>query len=250
MKRMARIAVISAARPDNVPVMLKHLAKSRHEVAWFVGADDRREYEAAGARNVFASGGLIAARNAALDWADEGDSTCVQVSDDLVDVSEFDAATRKAKPWSLRAAIDVLVENANTAGARLAGIPPTANAFYASREVKAAAFCIGDLFACRRTPLRFSHEVPTKEDYDWTCKHLSTHGAVARCDWILAKFRHYDGYRLGKRPPAGVGGNQALRTIEFEQQAADALMRRWPHWIKPHPKNRGEVVLRARAKLT
>lgn len=230
------VAVISSGRPGNVPKMARWLADLPEPATWYVGADEAGDYAYAGAGLAVAAGGLVAARNLALDVADVQGRPCLQLSDDLVSLGLANGPTRdQVAPLTLPEAVTVLQIALGDSGAQLAGAAPTANPYFSRNRVHPSAFIVGDLMlVAAGCPLRFNPELRLKEDYDYTCQHLAAYGKVARVDNLLAGFTH----RTNK------GGAVAYRTPEAEAQAIATLTRLWPAHIKPNVKRPGEVLLR------
>jgi hypothetical protein len=208
---------------------------------WYVGAGEAPDYRYCGAGRVVEAGALCVSRNRALDDAHQAGVACLQLSDDLRGVARTTGTTRAdVTPIPLADAVRELQEAMDQAGAHLAGVAPTANPFYSRQRVHNRGFIVGDMclvaWGCH---LRWDELLPLKEDYDYTCQHLASYGAVARVDWLLASFAH----RTNK------GGAVAVRTHELEQQAIGRLLQKWPGHIKPNPRRPDEVLLRWQPKL-
>lgn len=216
------LAVVSTARPQSVEPMTEMIG----EATWYTRHQD--EY---GDERIE---GLCNARNAALTDAFAAGLPCVQVSDDLTKLERL-VGEKGTEPLVFREAVEAMQSALALSDARLAGVAPTSNAFYASHKIKRRHFIVGDLVMVEPCDLFFDASLPLKEDYDYTCQHLEKYGAVARIDWILAHFRHRD----------NAGGAVAVRTPELEQEAIATLMQKWPGWIKLNPKRANEVLLRA-----
>jgi len=215
------LACISTGRPQAVEAMAGHLGGA----TWYT-----RPTDAYGDVRVE---GLSAARNRALVDAFELGLPCVQVSDDLKGVKRLEP-DGQVIAIHLVSALGDMLEALFAGHARLAGVAPTANPFYARRRLAVSHFCVGDLIAVRPSAPRFDEALPLKEDYDFTCQHLASWGAVARCDWLLANFAHR----------SNRGGAVDVRTVELEQAAIERLKARWPQWIADNPRRANEVLLR------
>lgn len=229
------VAVVSSGRPGNVPAMEAHLAGLGP--TWYVGTDEAGDYRYAGADRVVEAGGLIDARNAALDAA--GRLPCVQLSDDLRRMGWATGTTRDSvAPLTVAAAVDRLLAAMAEHGAQLAGAAPTDNPYFAKPRVHTSAFIVGDFIVVAAScPLRFDPALRLKEDYDYTLQHLAAVGRVARLDQLLATFVH----RTNR------GGAVAYRTPDAEQQAIEYLQAKWPACIRPNPRRPNEVLMRWRA---
>lgn len=230
----SEVFVISAGRPATVAKMTELAGPA----TWVVPAAELEAYRGAGAPAVLADGGgLIAARNRALDMAFSQGHPCIQLSDDLGKLEEAQSPKDK-RPMTLAAAVDLMRAATSAAGARLAGIAPVANAFYfnPTRPFHTAAFILGDFLYVLPSEPRFDPALRLKEDYDFTLQHLRAHGAVARCNAVLGHFKH----RTNK------GGACAYRTAELEQAAIAYLKAKWPGNIKDNPRRPNEILLALR----
>lgn len=230
------VAVISARRPGNVPAM--ETALDGFQPVWYVPEGETAAYRAAGALWVVEAGTLVASRNQALDDADG--RLCFEVSDDLRKLQITDGTTTRPATFAEVAA--VMRRGLDQTGARLAGVAPTANPYFYQHPLKDWGFIVGDLIAVEAgCPLRFDDQLRLKEDYDYTILHLEVYDAVARCDEILATFRHRD----------NAGGAVAYRTPAAEQEAISYLKAKWPGWLRDNPKRPNEILLaRRRRKAT
>lgn len=226
------VTVISAGRPASVAKLQPQLVDL--ETVWIVPERDVQAYQEAGAGAVYADpGSLVQARNMGLDFAHDQGRPCVQLSDDLGPIKMMDS-NGGVHGVPLSWAVEQLV--ASLGDARLAGCSPTGNAFYTDpkKPVKTAHFIVGDLIAVAPTRLRFDERLRLKEDYDYTCQHLSRYGLVARRDDILPVFAHR----------SNSGGAVAYRTAELEQEAIALLKKKWPYAIKDNPRRPNEVLLK------
>lgn len=202
---------------------------------WYVPARQVEHYQAAGATSVLPGGRLVDARNAALDHAHGEALSCLQVSDDLRKMERVTSAGSVA-PATILDVIGRLLDALAQSGAKLAGVAPTANRFYAPKApvIKMRHFCVGDCLLVGPSDLRFDPVFSLKEDYDFTCQHLAHYGVVARCDDLLLTFLH------GTNP----GGAVSVRSGSSEDIAIARLMEKWPGAIFLHPRRQHEVVLR------
>lgn len=231
---MTHVAIISAGRPGQVPVMERHCAGL--DPVWYVPADQVGDYLYAGAGNVVEAGALCPSRNQALDAADSAGVDCLQLSDDLKRIGWAHGNTRDTvEALSVADALARLAAAAKAEGAQLAGAAPTDNPYFAKQRVHRSAFIVGDLtYTTAGCALRYDERLRLKEDYDYTCQHLAAVGCVARIDQLLASFAH----RTNK------GGAVAVRTPELEQEAIALLQAKWPDAIKPNGRRENEVLLR------
>lgn len=228
------VAIISAGRPQNVPLMERHLQGVPH--VWVVPEGQQDDYRYAGAQEVAQTFSTqdTHQRNYALDIA--GYRYCIQTDDDLKRL-QFVMPGGKPSPISMSDAIEVLVEACKVNDAFYAGIAPTDNAYFTRQMFNLSGF-IRSALTCYRpgSGLRYDHQFPLKGDYDLTLQHLSKYGRVARVDSLLGSFAYGQ----------GSGGCVAYRTPELEQTVIERLMAKWPENITPNPKRPGEVRLRWR----
>jgi hypothetical protein len=226
------IAVISSGRPGAPAKMARFLVGL--DVTWYVGADEFDDYARfAEGHSVEAVGGLIASRNAALEYAFQLGQPCLQLSDDLTKLQMIEASGQTAE-CSLRRAIDTMSNALAMTGAKLAGVAPTSNAFFGKRAINPRGFCVGDMILVQPTDLRFDTALRLKEDYDYTAQHLERYGKVARVDWLLASFTH----------STNPGGAVAYRTPEVEQEAIAILKAKWPAAIRDNAKRPDEILFK------
>lgn len=229
------VYVISAGRPGNVAAMAPQLAGLH--ATWVVPPDQAQTYRDAGAAAWGVDGRLSEARNAALDAAFGIDAWCVQLDDDLRRVKTLDR-DGAWHPVPLKAALaDIATALDGHPLARLAGAAPTDNPYFArGGPVRTWAFVLGSLTVTKPTPLRYDTDLTLKEDWDYTCQHLSRYGAVVRCDSVLPTFVHY----------TNAGGAQRYRNDQLETDITQRLLDRWPGLLRPHPRRDHELALRRR----
>lgn len=233
-----QVYVISARRPHRVPPMQALGVRT----AWVVPEADVLDYRAVGALTVHGvpeqagHSNLCAARNLALELAFAQGEVCVQTDDDLKSLRR-----RNGDGWApadLADAVHTLTQVLNATDARLAGVPPTGNTYFARPGVQDHVFILGSLCAVAPSEPRFDETLPLKEDYDFTCRHLHAYGAVARTGDLVADYAHY----------SNPGGAVAFRTDAMEQATADRLLTRWPQYLRPHARRAHELSVRARRR--
>lgn len=226
------VAVISARRPG-APSTMAPFLEGLPPATWYVPDEEVDDY-ARFADIVTDGGDLITARNRALDDAAILGVPCLQLSDDLTSIRFYREEFSDTTPITVAEAVTQMIDAAEMTGAMLAGVAPTSNAFYASGKINDHGFCVGDMILVRPNGLRFDPNLRLKEDYDYTAQHLRAYGKVARCDWILATFKHR----------SNRGGAVAYRTPEVEQEAIAYLKAKWPGVITDNPKRPDEVLFR------
>jgi len=230
---MTLVAVISSGRPGAPRSMAPFLGQ--RPALWMVGRGEADDYEQFGRPQdtFYAAGGLIEARNRALDEAFSTGQSCLQLSDDLRKLERLQAAGG-TMPVFLDAVMGDMDRALDATGAMLAGVAPTANALWGSMNTKQQAFCVGDMILVRPSEPRFDPALRLKEDYDFTAQHLAQYGKVARCDWILATFAH----------GTNRGGAVAYRTPDVEAEAIEYLRSKWGEVIADNPKRPDEVLFK------
>lgn len=243
---------ISKGRPANVPSCEARVlagGAEECELLWIVARGEKAAYEAAGARGqVLEGGGLCASRNLAIETGrSRGFEHVVQLSDDLrrVDViragsslGDFVETTGWTAPRDLShanrvvkrlgtenvspvAAARLVLASMRAVDAKLGGCYPTANMGQAisAPPIQTAHFVVGDLVVIDvASPVRFDERFVLKEDYDFTCQHLFEHGAVARCNRVIAEFVHR----------TNAGGACDVRNDQLERDMIGLLAHKWP----------------------
>ena len=221
---------ISKGRFDNAR-RIQDMCQVDH---WIVPPEEKAFYLANGAKGVIGvEGGLIDARNYALEFGQRENVTICELSDDL-EASYFWVGKKEKKACPFGILAGWLAEDAQkNPDTYLFGVPPTANQFFASGTVKTRNFIIGDFFLCKPTHLRFDTKLRLKEDYDFTLQHIREYGKVFRDERILLGFRHYK----------NKGGAVAYRSAELERQTCLYLLNKWPGWLRPNPMRANEVII-------
>ena len=223
------ICIISARRPNSVSKMKLFAPQAR----WYVAVGEAEAYREAGALDVVEVGGLIDARNRALEDAFAEGRACVQLSDDLKKLQEV-TDDLKTFDITLEQAVNVMGQICDVTGAKLAGVAPVANTFYYSPKsaVKTHHFIVGDMIYVKPSKPRFDNTLQLKEDYDFTAQHIQMYDSVARCDFIFATFVHR----------TNAGGAVAYRTPEIEQQSIARLIEKWGSAIRLNPRRENEIL--------
>jgi len=125
---------------------------------------------------------------------------------------------------------------------KLGGVYPTSNAAMTlgSQEIGKHHFILGDFFVAEpSSPCRFDLNMTLKEDYDYTCAHIKTHGSVMRCQRLFLQVKH----------ATNEGGAVAARDSAGEKEKANIriLQTKWPGVFRANGKRKGvagtEVVM-------
>ena len=137
---------------------------------------------------------------------------------------------------SFEKACSTIYEEMLAIDARLGGVAPTDNPlnFSSRRPVKTSHFIVGDFLVTLPCGVLFDEAFTLKEDYDYTLQHLMRYGVVARCDSILAEFKHR----------TNIGGAVDVRTSQLEEENIALLKSKWRRYIVDNPKRPHEVLLR------
>ena len=195
---------------------------------WIVNdAKDVRDYRAAGADNVVASGGRLAEnRNLGIELALKERAISVQCDDDLKgiyrvwhDESQWEHTTKTP----VEQVANEVWECMRIAGTPLGGVYPQRNPFYAQQRVHTwgyieGAFMVFDPRLPERCVSRF------KEDWEMTCKVLRRVGCVARLDF----------YVMDAEFLTNPGGQNEYRTPDVIRRDVRYLLRTYPDIVRPH----------------
>lgn len=221
---------------------------------WYVDAKSLANYRRLGFDAVEDGGSLVGARNKALNEAKRLGKACCEVSDDIskwayygsLDQTEIkdDQEANKLAHRARRlvvspvAAARFLVARmrASAAKPKLAGVLPVANIArgLALPPVTSKNFILGDFFVSDvGSDVRFDKRLTLKEDYDFSCSHISRYGAVLRCNRMVLDVAHY----------TNTGGAVTVRNEAEEQKNIKLLRAKWPKAIRLHPTRENEVVL-------
>lgn len=223
---------------------------------WYVDAPSLKEYQALGLQAVV-GGKLTQARNKALADAQRKGKACVQCSDDI---TEWDyhhgpmsaERTDEANNAAYAAATRYIITPVGAARFILAkmrgvaeGKPPQLGGVYVlgscartfgGSETSRKNFILGDFFVADRSKLKFDEALTLKEDYDFTCQHIKTHGSVMRCNRLCVHAKHYSN-------SGGAVDARDKKGLE-ERRNMGILFTKWPNAIFPHIRRKNEVALR------
>eukprot|EP00927_Polykrikos_kofoidii_P066612 TRINITY_DN62178_c0_g1_i1.p1 TRINITY_DN62178_c0_g1~~TRINITY_DN62178_c0_g1_i1.p1 ORF type:complete len:616 (+),score=70.19 TRINITY_DN62178_c0_g1_i1:114-1850(+) len=245
-------AVISARRAGDEKG-LRHITNVQVQLAyagvtptWYVDEASLAAYKKIGLR-AKVGGKLVPSRNMALEDAAKMGKVCVQVSDDIsrwdyysgdlgrqVDLAAGNVAAKSADRFhvspvaaarfmlaKLRAAAKAAKKG--DAAPRLAGVFPLGNVgqSFTREAVSTEHFILGDFFVVESSsPCRFDSRMTLKEDYDYTCTHLATHGAVLRCNRMFISAVH--------ETNAGGAVSERDESGQKERDNIEILQQKWP----------------------
>lgn len=213
---------------------------------WYVDETSLDSYRDLGL-DAKVGGKLVPARNMALEDAARVNKPCVQLSDDIsrwdfylgphigqADLFAGNEAAKNAEHFRISpvAAARYLTAKMRSISAwgcepafsrpRLAGVFPLGNTgqSFAREAVSREHFILGDFFVSDLSPCRFDPRMTLKEDYDFTCTHLATHGSVYRANRMFVAAAH----------ETNVGGAVDARDESGEKERANIriLQDKWP----------------------
>eukprot|EP00746_Dinoflagellata_sp_MGD_P004723 gnl/MRDRNA2_/MRDRNA2_109134_c0_seq1.p1 gnl/MRDRNA2_/MRDRNA2_109134_c0~~gnl/MRDRNA2_/MRDRNA2_109134_c0_seq1.p1 ORF type:complete len:661 (+),score=170.52 gnl/MRDRNA2_/MRDRNA2_109134_c0_seq1:91-1983(+) len=221
---------------------------------WYVDDNSVDDYKALGLQ-VVKGGKLTPSRNMALKDAAAKGKICVQVSDDI-SVWEYrdgkratekgddavNAAHKKSKRYIISpvaAAQFVIAKMRSAEGPKpkLGGcymLGSCARTF-GGPEFSRHHFILGDFMVVDTgSTVLFDENIGLKEDYDFTCAHITKYGSVMRCNRMTISVKHYD----------NAGGAVSNRNTTEEQRNIAILNKKWPGQFRKHPKRQNEVILK------
>jgi hypothetical protein len=208
---------------------------------WYVDAESFEDYKKMGLK-CKVGGKLCPARNMILNDAKARGKVAVEISDDIgkwiyynVGKQNYSGQTDFKKANNdllgapkhvvspLAAAQFILAKmRSDPDKPRLGGVFPTSNPALAlgTSEFGKHHFILGDFFVAELSPCRFDENLTLKEDYDYTCQHLKTHGSVLRCHRLFLQVKH----------STNAGGAVAARDARGEKERKNIalLMEKWP----------------------
>jgi hypothetical protein len=227
------ITCISHGRHENLQKIFDNFGTK--EIIFFVKDNtDKVNYENNGAKKVLISGSLMESRNAALKYAFDLGSVCVQLSDDLEKVTLNDfTGKRTGQTVTAKEALDDIMPVFLQSKYYFAGFPPTDNPFFALKEFEENKFIVGDFILIKPCNLQFDENMRLKEDYDYTLQHIKFFGGCLRFGKYLNTFKHY----------SNKGGAVDYRTSSLEKETIEYLKNKWKDCIKLNPKRENEILL-------
>lgn len=250
--------VVSARRANcesgqhDIMVIEGHFKQVGIQPVWYVDADSLQDYKKLGL-NAKVGGKLTPARNMILDDAKTKKKVAVEISDDIakwlyLDCEKQDfrgqigfekankalVGTRKHCVSPLAAAQFMLAKmRSDPDKPKLGGVFPTSNQAMTlgSSEYGKHHFILGDFFVAELSPCRFDCSMTLKEDYDYTCSHIKTHGCVLRCNrmFLVVKHATNEGGAVANRDTAGLK----------EKLNIDILQKKWPGVFRINTRRKG-----------
>ena len=202
---------------------------------------DVEDYEKAGHKKLIVHDRLYCAgaRNASLDALVDKTDLLV-VDDDITEIGLFKNSKEKivyTDSDDVSNLISKLFDSMHKMGAITFGVAPTDNAYYFSQDklISKNLFILGSFVGyAKGITLRYDESLILKEDYDYTVKVWMQTGIALRFNQVYTNAEHYD----------NEGGCKEYRTWDLEDEVAAILMKRYPKYVKPHPRREHEVLLR------
>jgi len=223
---------------------------------WYVDQASLKDYKALGL-NAVVGGKLCESRNKVLRDARAKGKVCVQVSDDISAWEYRDGPNAKERTD------DAL--NAAHAAARRLIVSPVAAARFIVAKMRSSPqprpklggvymlgscarifsqdpfgrqhFILGDFFCVEPdSTVKFDENMKLKEDYDFTCAHISKYGSVMRCQHMTLNVKHY----------SNSGGAVSARDDKGKEERRNVaiLKEKWPGMFRDNPKRKNEVILK------
>jgi hypothetical protein len=232
---------ISAGRATRVKPMEELVGP----LTWYVPPHQKPEYAYQGARSQRPGSdtSLVEVRNRALSDAWEQRLPCLMLDDDLRKMYYKPAESTGApfeNRWStdpdrIQILIGMVAKTVMESPYRLGGIPPTDNPYFANSQIRTRVFCRSHFWVVRPCGLWLDPNLKTKEDYDYTIKHISKYGGVCRVDSVIGDFDF----------ATEAGGCQTTRSLAGEMEAVLYLEKKWgTKIIKRNKRRAGEILLR------
>lgn len=223
---------------------------------WYVDEASLKDYKGLGLKAVV-GGKLTQARNKCLADAKRLGRVCVQLSDDI---SAWEYRDGKRAPDRTDAALN----QAHASAKRILASPAAAARFILAKmrgvqdgprphlggcymlgscsrtmagdEFSRKHFILGDFFVADKSPVRFDEDMKLKEDYDFSCQHIRTHGSVLRCNRLTLSVKHYK----------NAGGAVATRDGKGQEEKRNIaiLFAKWPRAFHLNAKRGNEVLMR------
>jgi hypothetical protein len=225
------LAVPSSGRPGNVAAMTSLVGPA----TWYTHPGQAADYRAVHAPQIRETAGYPGNVQAALDEGHRLGWPVVVVDDDLVRVRRrVTGRNEDAVPVEFAEAVGETLGDLRRTDFRLAGGPPTDNAFYSSDGNSTSLFIRGGLWVVLPNECRIDTRLPLKYDYDYCVQHHQRYGGMLRVNRYLWTFRQR----------TNSGGCQEYRTPAAEEAACRYLVEKWPGLVARHATRRHEVTLR------
>lgn len=235
MEQKYHLAITSHKRPQNVQFMQKIC--EGNICNWYVINGEKQDYLNAGAHNVYETlPGISIARNTALRHAFEQQLPSIQLSDDLRNIKKIriENGKRIKEFISFNEVCQILISELIKKQFYYGGVAVTSNPLnYTGIDISYEKLIVCDLNCFMPGCPFFDEELLQKEDYDMTIRNILQFGGVVRLDNILCDFPHRQ----------NDGGANTYRNFESEKLAMEALIKKWPNYLKHHNTRENQVSL-------
>ena len=232
---MTLIAIISAKRPHQVPLM--QAALSGWEPTWYVPADQVLDYQNAGAKHVVGVQGEMPMKskqlNAALDDGFARNETVVTLDDDYNSVKKTTIVDGKivSKQCTLKSCILELEESLKESPFHLAGVGPSLNAFFSGVGYKYRGKVNGQLSVQTPNVVRYDENLKSQVDFEYCFAHHAEHGGVVIHKSYLVDFHLFG--RSKSKDKNYRGGLADYRTVETNRHSAEVISERYGVYVEP-----------------
>jgi hypothetical protein len=176
--------------------------------------------------------GLPEVRNFIFDYFPKG-KHLVSFDDDVRGFLEFDESAKRheKKIGNLAKMFDRGFEECKKAGGRFWGVYPSANGFFMKDTVTTdLKFIIGSFWGCfnPKDDVRITIGNGEKEDYQRTIQFWELDKVVVRLNMYAVQTATY----------ATPGGLQEGNRLEREKKTVEAMIKKWPQYIKMNPRRK------------
>lgn len=232
---MIYVAIISAKRPYQVPVM--ETALIDFNPIWYVPIDQVNDYKLAGAENVIGVVGEMPMKSKQLNHAlDDGfalNATVVTMDDDYYNIKKTyeENGKLKTKPYSLKETIYELVDSLKESPYHLAGVGASLNSLFSGTGIKYRGKVNGQLSVQTPNVVRYDENLKSQVDFEYCFAHHAEHGGVVIHKSLLINF-----HLFGRNPSKDKnysGGLAGLRTLETNAYTAQVMTERYGIYIEP-----------------
>ena len=183
--------------------------------------------------------GIQNVRNFIYDYFEEGEKI-VTLCDDVKGVYKLvgKCDLKKIEGKELDDFIVKGFEIAEKNKTNLWGVYPIKNHFFMSKTLSPNNFIIGTFSGIIISDIRCDKELPLKEDYDFTIKHILKYKKVVRFNNYCVEAEHYK----------NKGGCVDYRSKETEQKSIKRLLELYPNYVRLNTKRENEILLNLRKK--
>ena len=231
---MILVAVISANRPNQVAEMEAALAGLKPN--WYVPIAQVNDYLDAGAKQVIGVEGIMPMKskqlNKALDDGFKENKIVVTLDDDYNNIKKTIEVEGKLKtqPYSLRQAIQDLVDSLEDSDFYLAGVGASLNALFSGVGIKYRGKVNGQLMAQKPNIVRYDENLKSQVDFEYCLAHHAQHNGVIIHKSLLVDFHMFG--RSENKDRNYQGGLSGYRTIETNLESAKVMSERYGIYVE------------------